>query len=100
MSLIDWSDPEEMLGLLAEYVADEQHQATDAGHRRALARVRQQLEDLQARFATLPAAGLVDALQAIHQDLADDLADDPVAAHLEDCITELERINHHQKTRP
>ena len=28
MTFIDWSNPDEMLGLLSEYVADERHEAS------------------------------------------------------------------------
>ena len=92
MSLIDWSDPDEMLGLLVEYVADE--------------RIASHIEPERAQFMN----GLWEALGGIAEQESEsveqvarylrevlenqprEFADDPVLAHVEACIEELHRI--------
>ena len=96
MSLIDWSDPEEMFGLLVEYIGDEQTQAAEPGRREFLARLRKQLEALQEPFEALPLAQVINALRAIHHSIASEFENDSVVEHLSACIEELERV-HTQK---
>ncbi|MDP9191367.1 MAG: hypothetical protein M3P06_06675 [Acidobacteriota bacterium] len=92
MSLIDWSDPEEMLGLLVEFVADEA--------------VASQGDVDRARFLTelsRALAGITEhdvgsvhrielELREIHDAQPREFARDPVMAHVEACIEELHRI--------
>jgi hypothetical protein len=92
MSLIDWSDPDEMLGLLVEYVADEaatSHDDPDRDH--FLNQLSRELGALAVHdFATADRIEL--ALRKIIDSQPRDFANDPVMAHLEACIEELHRI--------
>jgi hypothetical protein len=95
MSLIDWSDPEEMFGLLVEYVMDEQNEAGDSNRRRFLSGLKRQLLELQELFVKLPPVDAIKALRAIHRSVAIEFENDPVAEHLEACADELQRIHEH-----
>jgi hypothetical protein len=91
--LIDWSDPEEMLGLLCEYVADEQFDAHGDDERvRFLAGLSAELGGLAVRAPELPVDELAGQLRAIDALQRDEFAGDPVLTHVEACIEELERI--------
>jgi hypothetical protein len=92
MSLIDWSDAEEMFGLLVDYVADEEHAAHDAERRRFLTQLRARLEEMQDGFARGPSSEAVSALRAIHRAIGAEYEHDVVVGHLGDCVDELERI--------
>ena len=93
MSFIDWSDPEEMLGLLSEYVADERDGSSDDPAREGLlADLAAALIQLTDRIGETTPEDLVDRLRAIHVSHAGEFGADPVLAHVEDCIEELERI--------
>lgn len=92
MSLIDWSDPEEMLGLLVEYVADEtvasRHDADRADFLHQLSRelgalAGQELESDRIHLT----------LQEIRDSQPTEFANDPVMTHVEACIEELHRIH-------
>jgi hypothetical protein len=93
MTFVDWSDPAEMLGLLAEYVADARLEAAAEPSRAR--RLEALLDDL-TRVSRLSEEGRPDealeGLRRVHASHADDLAGDPVLRHLEDCLEELERI--------
>src|SRR6266487_3879425 len=93
MTFIDWSDSEEMFGLLSEYVADEK---TDSHHDRAretfLTELLTELLDVTERLNAMSADEAIERLRAIHHSQADDFVGDPVLAHIEACIEELERI--------
>lgn len=91
-TLIDWSDPEEMLGLLCEYVADEKLGARDDERVRFLAGLSSELAGLADRAPDLPADEVIEQLRAIDEFYRDDFAGDPVLTHVEACIEELERI--------
>lgn len=94
MSFIDWSDSEEMLELLVEYVADERGQAHgDPERRRFLAMLHSALGALQERFGTLVPAEATEALRAMRASIDAEFEDDPVIEHLEACVAELERIS-------
>jgi hypothetical protein len=92
MSLIDWSDPEEMLGLLVEYVAVKAVASHgDAGRAhflnelsRALAAVAEQASESIDRIEL--------ELREIHDAQPREFATDPVMAHVEACLEELHRI--------
>jgi uncharacterized membrane protein YccC len=92
MSLIDWSDPDEMLGLLVEYVADE----AIASHGDA-ARVLF-LNELSRELGAIAGRDFesVDRIERTLTELLEsqprEFASDPVMAHLEACIEELHRI--------
>ena len=93
MTFIDWSDPEEMLGLLTEYVADARSEAeTDPVRARSLGAL---LNDLTQLTRRPPEASLDEAISGLRRIVgthAEDLGDDPVLRHVEDCIEELVRI--------
>jgi hypothetical protein len=92
-TLIDWSDPEEMLGLLCEYVADEKLDAQDDAERvRFLAGLSAELANLAVRAPDLSADEVIELLRAIDALQREDFAGDPVLTHVEACIEELERI--------
>lgn len=90
MSLIDWSDPDEMLGLLVEYVADEALACADADRAEFLRALRGDLEHL-ARQEQAPDE-IADALTEIRNGQPREFLADPVIEHLDACIEELHRI--------
>ena len=93
MAFINWSDSEEMLGLLYEYVADEKsYSQNDQARVRFLAELSADLADLVDRAPGMPADEAIERLRVIHTSQADDFAGDPVLTHVEACIEELERI--------
>jgi hypothetical protein len=93
MSLIDWSDPDEMLGLLAEYVADERLAEQEDAHRsRFLHELSSALTALVSLAETLAVAAMIDRLRDIYDSQPAEFGSDPALVHLEDCIQELERI--------
>ena len=91
MSFLDWSNPEEMLGLLIEYVADERRDAREPARRVFLGELHGKLSDLGDRFDAMPAQERIVRMRALHAERLDH-AGDPVLAHLADCIEELERL--------
>jgi hypothetical protein len=92
-TLIDWSDPEEMLGLLCEYVADEKLDAQGDEERvRFLAELSSELAGLAVRAPDLSLDEVLEQLRAIDAVQREDFAGDPVLTHVEACIEELERI--------
>jgi hypothetical protein len=92
MSLIDWSDPEEMLGLLVEYVADEAIVSAGDPERAAwLGDLRDELRSL-AMGEVDAVDELAEALREIRGSLPREGAADPVVDHLDACIEELQRI--------
>ena len=96
MSLIDWSDPDEMLGLLVEYVADEAGAAHgDLDRGRFLNRLSRDLDVLARSNAAAPDR-IESSLREIIDSCPRDFASDPVMAHFEACIEELRRIAHSQ----
>jgi len=93
MSFIDWSDHEEMLGLLAEYVADEslaEHE--DRERAQFLGALSSQLTELATMAEGLPPSAAIERLRGIYDAQPPEFATDPALTHLDDCIQELERI--------
>ena len=88
MSYIDWSDPEEMFGLLVEYVSDERGDS-DAARLRFLDSLLRPLRELQDRFHGLSAAEQVLALLSICNSVNAEDEDDPVVEHLHACVEAL-----------
>jgi hypothetical protein len=91
MSLIDWSDPDEMLGLLVEYIADEtvaSHDDADRAH--FLNQLSRELGDIARHVESVDRIALT--LREIHDAQPREFASDPVMAHMEACIEELRRI--------
>jgi hypothetical protein len=92
MTLIDWSDPEAMLGLLIEYVDEEAASTRNDPERSGF--LRQLLQDLLA-----VAEQDLDALEEIARSLREirdsqsrEFAGDPVMVHVEACVEEITRI--------
>jgi hypothetical protein len=102
MSFIDWSDPEALLTLLLEYVQDELGDSYgDAGRRRFLSALVQELSTLERRFPTLPDDERVESLREIIDSVDSAFRSDPVVEHLVHCAQELERIGReHAESRP
>jgi hypothetical protein len=93
MTFINWSDSEEMLGLLCEYVADEKNDSqNDRVRVRFLAELSADLADLADRAPAMSADEAIERLRMMHASHAGDFAGDPVLTHVEACIAELERI--------
>lgn len=94
MSFIDWSDPEEMLSLLVEYVEDELNDSHEYDRRRRfLSKLMRQLSDLEERFSTLRNEERPGALRSMLSSIDAEFENDPAVEHLADCAGELERIN-------
>ena len=91
MSLIDWSDPEEMVGLLIEFVDDA---VVDAHGDRERSRFLTGLSSaLRAVGPDFDSIGDIEmALREICDAQPRDFAGDPVMVHVEACIEELQRI--------
>ena len=92
MSLIDWSDPDEMLGLLIEYVADET--VASYGDADRVQFLNQLLRELGAvadqEFESVDELAL--PLRGIYDSQPREFAGDPVMGHVDACIEELHRI--------
>jgi hypothetical protein len=86
MTFIDWSDSEEMIGLLIEYVTDEKNGAHGDPKRQKF--LSDLLADLQSE--TLNAA----RLQNIYESIDPHFKNDDVVVHVHDCIEELKRVKH------
>jgi hypothetical protein len=98
MAFIDWSDSEEMLGLLSEYVADERSASqADPARRAFLTDLLEQLAGLTDTLETLSGDEVIGGLRDICASRDADFFSDPVIAHVEACIEELQRIE--QTTR-
>jgi hypothetical protein len=93
MTFIDWSDREEMLGLLVEYVADEKIGAgADRERARFLENLAEELGVAADEVASVPAEQTIRRLRMISNSQPGEFSGDAVLAHLEACIEELERI--------
>lgn len=93
MTFINWSDSEEMLGLLSEYVADERNDSADDDARETfLTELWTELAELTGGSDAMSPEELIDRLRAIHRLHAEDFPEDSVLIHVEACIEELERI--------
>src|SRR5438094_7025999 len=93
MTFIDWSDSEEMLGLLCEYVADEKADAQDDHARvRFLAELSAELAELASDAPRISVDQAIGRLRGLSAFQRDDFAGDPVLTHVEACIEELQRI--------
>ncbi|HYK01240.1 MAG TPA: hypothetical protein VE974_05745 [Thermoanaerobaculia bacterium] len=94
MTFINWSDPEEMLTLLVEYVSDELSQAAhDRGRTEFLTDLLEELAALENDFGALSPDASIAALRSIHEAQPGEFLADPVLVHVEACIEELARIN-------
>lgn len=93
MPILDWSDPEEMLGLLADWVAGELHEEIiDRDRARFLKNLAFPLAKLAARSNHLSVRAADEHLRGILGSQPSEFATDPALQHVRDCIHELERI--------
>src|SRR5687767_4657438 len=93
MTFINWSDSEEMIGLLTEYVADERSASGSDGAREVfLDDLLQELTQLNEEFATISTDRTIERLRAIQDSVNPEFSEDPVLVHVAACIEELERI--------
>lgn len=103
MSLIDWSDPDEMLGLLVDYVADERLAShRDSGRAQFLSRLWEELAEIAEQdYESVEQLAL--SLRDVFDSQPGEFAEDPVMGHVEACIEELHRIrtlNQHEEPVP
>jgi hypothetical protein len=90
MTLIDWSDPDEMLGLLIDYVADEAIASRDADRSHFLQQLSRELAAAAEQgFETADRIELT--LREIRDSQPREFAADEVMTHMDDCIEELRR---------
>ncbi len=92
MSIIDWSDPEEMLGLLVEYVRDELTGERHDRERRGFLRSLWGALDALDSQGSLSAREALPRLRSVADEQPSAFASDPALVHVRDCILELERI--------
>lgn len=99
MPILDWSDPEEMLGLLADWVADELHEeTTDRDRAQFLRNLAFPLATLAARSGDLSVRAADEQLRGILDAQPSEFATDPALQHVRDCIDALERILDERRT--
>lgn len=90
---IDWSDSEEMIGLLVEYVSDERNgSAGDPERERFLDDLAQELEVIADRIRSVSAEATIQRLRVLSDSQPYDFAGDVVLDHVRACVEELERI--------
>lgn len=92
MVYIDWSDSEDMFGLLVDYVYDARSDADNARRRSFHSGLIAHLEALQERFDAPPGAEVISRLREIESSIDEEFRQDPVVEHLRACADELERI--------
>lgn len=93
MTFIDWSDAEEMLGLLGEYVSDERAAAAgDAARSNFLDNLWQELDVAANPEAWGSTDNAIQMLRTILDAQPHEFAQEEVLAHVQACIEELERI--------
>jgi hypothetical protein len=93
MTFINWSDSEEMVALLTEFVQDERRESQgDQARETFLAGLLEELTQLNEQFTIISTDGAIQKLRSIQHSLNQEFSEDPVIAHLEACIEELERI--------
>ena len=91
MSSIDWSNPEEMLGLLIEYVADESSASHDPERVDFLQGLLSDLENVvNQEFVAIHQ--VADAIRETRESQPREFLNDEVIAHVDACIEELYRI--------
>jgi hypothetical protein len=92
MVFVDFSDAEDMLELLVEYMTDECSAAEEPGRRRFLATLLESVTQLQEASATMSAPERLQSLRDLHSAVDPEFEADPVVQHLVDCAAELERL--------
>jgi hypothetical protein len=93
MTFIDWSDSEEMLGLLCEFVADARGESQyDRGRQSFLSELSDALAELNDVSSEIPLHEATARLREIRDATDPEFAADPAMGHVRDCIDELECI--------
>ncbi|HSE40698.1 MAG TPA: hypothetical protein VLH08_08030 [Acidobacteriota bacterium] len=88
MPFIDWSDSEELLGLLIEYISDEKNEAfRDKERHRFLSKL---LNDLTQAIGQ--SRNPTHDLTRIYDSIDNEFKEDPAVIHVRDCIEELRRL--------
>jgi hypothetical protein len=92
MTFIDWSNTEELLGLLIEYVRDAKSECRrDIERRQFLSKLLLQLTSLSDNLTTISLKEAANGLRKIYNSIHTEFQEDPVATHILDCIHEFER---------
>jgi hypothetical protein len=100
MPFIDWSDSEEMVGLLIEYISDEGNESHgDRKRNRFLSNLIAEITELEERFSKQFNAEAINQLQKIYNSIDSEFKEDPVTVHIRDCIEELERLTQSSNTK-
>jgi hypothetical protein len=92
MSFVDFSDAEDMLELLVEYVTDECSAAQDPQRREFLCGLLESVTRLQEGSAAMSAPERIECLRDLRASVDPEFSSDPVVQHLEDCAAELVRL--------
>jgi hypothetical protein len=92
MTYIDWSDSEDMFGLLVDFILDARSDTEERVRRSFLSRLMADIEALREQFDELSGMEVVSRLREIQNSIDEEFADDPVVIHLKECADELERI--------
>ncbi len=93
MTFIDWSDAEEMVGLLEEYVADEESdERSDRDRAKFLRELSSALRVIASQTPDVPVEQTIASLRTIRESQLREFAGDAALVHLDDCIEELERL--------
>ncbi|PWT92369.1 MAG: hypothetical protein C5B54_03635 [Acidobacteria bacterium] len=103
MTFLDWSDTEEVLGLLEEYVRDAKQQCgNDVQRRRFLSQLLSRITKLSEDFPNKSSRKVVKGLRDIYDWIGEEYKSDPVTVHIQDCIQEFEgrkSNNQHENQR-
>lgn len=93
MSILDWSDPDEMIGLLAEWLRDAgAGEQRDPRRSRFLTGLSAAVEAI-AEETDIPLEERAARLESVADDHASEFEDDEALRHVRDCIEELSRIS-------
>lgn len=93
MTFINWSDSEEMIALLTEYVADERSESrSDRPREGFLADLLRELTQLNEQSGAISTDRIIERLRAIRDSVDPEFSEDPILVHVDACIEELERI--------
>ena len=93
MSLIDWSDPENLLDMLLEFVTDAKTESHGKVRRqRFLDYLVANLTAAQQRVSSDDLLETITQLRRIYDSIDPEYQEDPVVDHIKACTEELERI--------
>jgi hypothetical protein len=93
MTFIDWSDTEEMLGLLAEFIREAKTDCRkDPEREKFLSKLLLDLGAFSGQLEMLTRKQGTDRLRGIYKAIDPEFSDDPVTNHVKDCLEEFERL--------